>query len=124
MVGASGQREDSVRDGTRTCVTVRRPLFERPGAGGRGGVALVCAPAGSGKTVLLRSWIDHANLGDHTGWVSVEHDERDAQRFWRSEIDERRGTAGAAAFVDELTPTPTFDGDAGVGPPGAAPRSP
>jgi hypothetical protein len=34
-----------------------------------GGVTLVCAPAGSDKTVLLRAWVDHANLDDHTGWV-------------------------------------------------------
>jgi ATP/maltotriose-dependent transcriptional regulator MalT len=53
-------------------------------ASARRGPMLVCALAGSGKTVLLRSWIDHANLGDHTGWASVEHDERDAQRFWWS----------------------------------------
>jgi len=76
----------------------RVPLFDRLGAAGRGGVTLVCSPAGSGKTVLLRSWIDHANLGDHTGWVSVEHVERDAQRFWRSVIDELRGTVGAEAL--------------------------
>ena len=30
--------------------------------------------------------------------VSVEHDERDAQRFWRSVIDELRGTVGAEAL--------------------------
>jgi LuxR family maltose regulon positive regulatory protein len=88
----------------------RAPLFERLEAAGRGSVTLVCAPAGSGKSVLLRSWIDHANLGDHTGWVSVERDERDAQRFWRSVIDELRGTVGANAFMDRLTPTPSFDG--------------
>jgi LuxR family maltose regulon positive regulatory protein len=92
----------------------RAPLFERLGAAGRGGVGLVCAPPGSGKTVLLRSWIDHANLGDHTGWVSVEHDERDAQRFWLSVIDELRGTVGADAFMERLTPTPDFDGGAVV----------
>jgi len=113
-VGATAQPDDGVRASTRTPVMARVPLFERLGAAGRGGVALVCASAGSGKTVLLRSWVDHANLGDHTGWVSVEHDERDAQRFWRSVIDELRGTVGADAFMDELTPTPVFDGEAVV----------
>src|SRR5246127_705297 len=92
----------------------RAPLFERLGAVGPGGVTLVCAPAGSGKTVLLRSWIDQASLGDHTGWVSVERDERDAQRFWLSVIDELRGTVGANAFMDRLTPAPSFDGVAVV----------
>jgi LuxR family transcriptional regulator, maltose regulon positive regulatory protein len=97
IVGVTAQPDDGVRASTRTPVMARLPLFERLGAAGRGGVTLVCAPAG-GKTVLLRSWIDHANPGDHTGWVSVEHDERDPQRFWRSVIDELRGTVGAEAL--------------------------
>jgi LuxR family maltose regulon positive regulatory protein len=90
-VGVTAQPDDGVRASTRTPVMARVALFDRLGAAGRGGVALVCSPAESGKTVLLRSWIDHANLGDHTGWVSVEHDERDAQRFWRSVVYELRG---------------------------------
>ena len=113
-MGITAQPDDGVRAGTRTPVMARAPLFERLGAAAPGGVTLVCAPAGSGKTVLLRSWIDHASLGDHTGWVSVDHEERDPQRFWRSVIDELRGTVGANAFVDELTPTPSFDGEAVV----------
>ena len=36
----------------------RRGLFERLSAGSPVGVTLVSAPAGSGKTVLLRSWIE------------------------------------------------------------------
>ena len=36
----------------------RDTLFERLSASEAGGVVLVCAPAGSGKTVLLRSWIE------------------------------------------------------------------
>jgi LuxR family maltose regulon positive regulatory protein len=114
IVGVTAQPDDGVRASTRTPVMARAPLFERLQAAGRGSVTLVCAPAGSGKSVLLRSWIDHANLGDHTGWVSVERDERDAQRFWRSVFDELRGTVGANAFLDRLTPTPSFDGVAVV----------
>ena len=114
IVGVTAQPDDGVRARTRTPVMARASLFGRLGAVGRGGVGLVCAPAGSGKTVLLRSWIEHANLGDHTGWVSVDHDERDAQRFWLSAIDELRGTVGTGAFLDELTPTPSFDGEAVV----------
>jgi ATP/maltotriose-dependent transcriptional regulator MalT len=32
-----------------------------------GGVVLVCAPAGSGPTVSLRSWIETAGLEDQVG---------------------------------------------------------
>lgn len=99
---------------TRTPVTARVSLFERLSAAAPCGLTLVSAPAGSGKTMLLRSWIDHADLGDHTGWVAVEPDERDGQRFWRSVIDELHRTAGAAGVVDKFTPTPDFDGDAVV----------
>jgi LuxR family maltose regulon positive regulatory protein len=42
---------------------VSRPgLWERLGASAR--VMVVSVPAGSGKTVLLRSWIDAAGLGE------------------------------------------------------------
>jgi LuxR family transcriptional regulator, maltose regulon positive regulatory protein len=65
----------------------REGLFDRLTAAGPGGVILVCAPAGRGKTVLVRSWIGAADLKDRVAWVSVERGERDAQRFWLSLID-------------------------------------
>ena len=56
---------------------VSRPgLFERLGASTR--VTVVSAPAGSGKTVLLRSWIGGAGLAEHAAWVAVGRGERDA----------------------------------------------
>ena len=56
----------------------RDALFERLSAPEGGGVVLVCAPAGSGKTMLLRSWIEAAGLRDRVAWVSVERGEQDA----------------------------------------------
>ncbi|MGO9954490.1 MAG: LuxR C-terminal-related transcriptional regulator [Solirubrobacteraceae bacterium] len=88
----------------------RDTLFERLSAP-EGGVVLVCAPAGSGKTVLLRSWIEAAGLEDQVGWVSVERAERDAQRFWLSVID---ALAGAVGVVQRVAPAPTFNGRAMV----------
>ena len=76
-----------------------------------GGVLLVSAPAGSGKTVLLRSWIEAAGLEDRAGWVSVERAERDAQRFWLAVID---ALAGAVDVVERVAPAPTFHGRAAV----------
>jgi LuxR family transcriptional regulator, maltose regulon positive regulatory protein len=92
-------------------IVARRALFELLSEGGTG-VALVSAPAGSGKTVLLRSWIDDARLADRVAWVSVERGEQDAQRFWLSVIEELRAAVGADAFVEKLTPMPEFDGGA------------
>jgi LuxR family maltose regulon positive regulatory protein len=86
-------------------------LFDRLSAHEGGGVVLVCAPAGSGKTVLLRSWIEAAGLEDQVGWVSVERGERDAQRFWLSVIDE---LADAVGVVQRVAPAPTFNGRAVV----------
>src|SRR5713226_2042474 len=64
---------------------VSRPgLFERLAASAR--VTVVSAPPGSGKTVLLRSWIGEAGLGDRAAWVLVGRGERDPQRFWLSVI--------------------------------------
>ena len=64
--------------------------------------------------MLLRSWINHAGLGDRTAWVSVERDERDAQRFWLAVIDELARTVSAEACLDNLAPTLHFDGEAVV----------
>ena len=87
----------------------RGALYERLSTPEGGGVALVCAPAGSGKSVLLRSWIEAAGLEDQAGWVSVERGERDAQRFWLSVID---ALAGAVGVVQRVAPAPTFNGRA------------
>ena len=66
---------------------VRRPaLFARLSAAGPGGVVVVQAPAGSGKTMLLRSWIEEESLQRRAAWVSVEPDEHDAERFWHSAV--------------------------------------
>jgi LuxR family maltose regulon positive regulatory protein len=95
-------------------VVPRRALFELLAAGIAGGVSLISGPAGSGKTVLLRSWIAETGLGSRAAWVSVERGERDAQRFWLAVMRELRAAAGADEFVDKLAPAPEFDGNAVV----------
>jgi LuxR family maltose regulon positive regulatory protein len=77
-------------------------------------VTLVSAPPGSGKTALLRSWVDDARRSDRVAWVSVERDESDAQRFWLSVVTELRAAAGGEACVERLIPTPDFGGEAVV----------
>src|SRR5215469_12203620 len=75
----------------------RGRLFGRLERAGR--VALVSAPAGSGKTVLLRSWIDKAGLADRAAWVSAGRDLRDPQQFWVCVADALRGTAAGGGLV-------------------------
>jgi LuxR family maltose regulon positive regulatory protein len=90
---------------------VPRPgLFELLRAAGR--VVQVSAPAGSGKTFLLRSWIAAEGLGDRAAWVSVGRGERDPQAFWLSVLDSLRRTGAGAERVRELTAAPGLDGAA------------
>jgi LuxR family maltose regulon positive regulatory protein len=89
----------------------RPALFERLSAAPAGGVTLVCAPAGSGKTVLLRSWA--AELGEPVTWVTVERGERDAQRLWLHLIDALADDAGGDV-VERVSPAPSFAGAAVV----------
>jgi LuxR family transcriptional regulator, maltose regulon positive regulatory protein len=46
-------------------------------------VTVISAPAGSGKTSLLRAWADRAAAVHRVAFVSVEREQRDAGLFWR-----------------------------------------
>jgi LuxR family maltose regulon positive regulatory protein len=88
--------------------------LDRLSAAGPGDVILVCAPAGSGKTVLVRSWVESAAPADPIAWISVEREERDAQRFWLAVIDGLADAAGEHGFVERVAATPAFGGQAVV----------
>lgn len=93
---------------------ISRPgLFELLGTAER--VVQVSAPAGSGKTFLLRSWIAARGLSDRTAWVSVGREERDPQAFWLAVLDSLRETRIGAEWVRELTAAPGLDGATVVG---------
>jgi LuxR family transcriptional regulator, maltose regulon positive regulatory protein len=88
---------------------VSRPrLFGRLAAQAR--VSVVSAPPGSGKTVLLRSWISESGLAERAAWVPAGRGERDPQRFWLSVLAELRQTAAGSALVRDLTAAPDLDG--------------
>jgi LuxR family maltose regulon positive regulatory protein len=89
-------------------VVSRPALWERLGAAGR--VTVVSAPAGSGKTVLLRSWIGAAGLAERAAWVPVGRDERDPQRLWLAMLDALRQTAPGSVLVRPLTAAPDLTG--------------
>ena len=95
-------------------VVARKAVLQLLPAAGRGGVTLVSASPGSGKTMLLRSWLDATGRGDRAAWVSVDRGERDAQRFWLAVVEQLRAAVGADASVETLAPTPDFDGVAVV----------
>jgi LuxR family transcriptional regulator, maltose regulon positive regulatory protein len=89
-------------------VVPRPGLFERLGASAR--VTVLSAPPGSGKTVLLRSWIGQRGLADRAAWVSVGRGEQDPQRFWLSVLGALRQTSAGSRLVRELTAAPDLDG--------------
>jgi LuxR family transcriptional regulator, maltose regulon positive regulatory protein len=86
----------------------RRALFGRLAEAER--VVQISAPAGSGKTVLVRSWIAEADLAEQAAQVLVARGERDPRRFWVGVADALRGTAAGSALVRPLTAAPGLDG--------------
>jgi LuxR family transcriptional regulator, maltose regulon positive regulatory protein len=94
----------AARDG----VVSRPGLFHQLARARR--VVQVSAPPGSGKTVLLRSWIAESGLAGCAAWVSVPGEERDPQRLWISVINALRDTDVGSALVRPLTAAPDLDG--------------
>jgi LuxR family transcriptional regulator, maltose regulon positive regulatory protein len=88
-------------------VVSRRALFRRLAEAER--VVQISAPAGSGKTVLMRSWIAEAGLARHASWVPGDGQELDSRPFWISVADALRGTAPGSALVRPLTAAPDLD---------------
>jgi len=73
-------------------------------------MSVVSAPAGSGKTVLLRSWLGQAGAAAHAAWVPAGRGEREPQRFWLSVLAALRQTVVGDALVQPLTAAPNLDG--------------
>jgi LuxR family maltose regulon positive regulatory protein len=88
-------------------VVARDGLFQRLTQAQR--VVQVSAPAGSGKTVLLGSWIAESGLAGRVAWVSLPGD-CDAQQFWISVVGALRDTAVGSGLVHGLTGAPDLDG--------------
>src|SRR5215470_6332884 len=102
--GPGGPAAPPVRGG----VVSRCALFGRLSEAER--VVQVSAPAGSGKTVLMRSWIAEAGLGRAAAWVPMDGQERDPRGFWVSVAGALRGTTAGSELVRPLTAAPDLDG--------------
>ena len=63
-------------------VVARPRLFALLDAGVERSVTLLAAPAGSGKTMLLTSWMSAAPLPGPVAWLSLDPGDNDPARFW------------------------------------------
>jgi len=89
-------------------VVARQVLFDRLRGPAR--VAVVSGPAGSGKTVLLRSWTGQAGMAGRAAWVAAGGDEQDPQRFWLSVVGALRWTGPGSVLVQAVSAAPDLDG--------------
>ena len=72
-------------------------------------VTVISAPAGSGKTSLLRAWADRPGQPHRLVVVQVQRDQQDAQQFWLALLDAVRRGSGTASRAEAPAATPDFN---------------
>jgi LuxR family transcriptional regulator, maltose regulon positive regulatory protein len=77
-------------------------------------VTLISAPAGSGKTSLLRAWADGPGQRSRLAVVQVQRDQQDSQQFWLAVLAAIRRASGTASEGEQLAATPDFN-EAAIG---------
>jgi len=79
-----------------------------------GKVTVISAPAGSGKTSLLRAWADRPGQPHGLAVLQVQRDQHDDQQFWLALLDAVRQATGADSGAQPPAATPDFNGPAMV----------
>jgi LuxR family transcriptional regulator, maltose regulon positive regulatory protein len=74
-----------------------------------GKVAVISAPAGSGKTSLLRVWADRPDRAHRIAFVPVPRGQEDAQQFWLALLSAVRHASGTTSDTEPPTATPDFN---------------
>jgi LuxR family maltose regulon positive regulatory protein len=75
-------------------------------------VALISAPAGSGKTSLLRAWADGPGQQYRLADMQVRRDQQDSQQFWLGVLSAIRRASGTHGDGEQLAATPDFNEEA------------
>jgi LuxR family maltose regulon positive regulatory protein len=77
-------------------------------------VTIISAPAGSGKTSLLRAWADRPGQPHRLAVMHVQRDQRDAQQFWLALLTAVRQACAPTSRAEPPAATPDFNGRAMV----------
>jgi LuxR family transcriptional regulator, maltose regulon positive regulatory protein len=72
-------------------------------------VMIISAPAGSGKTSLVRMGADDLDRAQRVAFVSVRRGQQDARQFWLALLEAVRRASGATGGGEPPAGTPDFD---------------
>ena len=75
-------------------------------------VTIISAPAGSGKTSLLRAWAGRPGQPGPLAVLQVQRDQQDAQQFWLALLDAVRDASATAGRAEPPAATPDFNAPA------------
>ena len=75
-------------------------------------MTIISAPAGSGKTSLLRAWAGRPGQPGRLAFVQVQRDQHDAQQFWLALLGAVRHATGASSDAELPAATPDFNAPA------------
>jgi LuxR family transcriptional regulator, maltose regulon positive regulatory protein len=78
-------------------------------------VTIISAPAGSGKTSLLRAWAGRPGQPRWLAVLQVRRDQHDAQQFWLALLGAVRQATGADSGAEPPTAIPDFNAPAMAG---------
>jgi LuxR family maltose regulon positive regulatory protein len=77
-------------------------------------VTIISAPAGSGKTSLLRAWAGRPEQPRRLALLQVQRDQQDAQQFWLALLDAVSHDSATTGRAEPPAATPDFNAPAMV----------
>jgi LuxR family maltose regulon positive regulatory protein len=101
-------------DGARSGLIDRPDLIAALDRAAEKKVTVISAPAGSGKTSLLRLWAGRRGQDRRIAFVSVRPGQHDAQLFWLTLLAAVRDALGTDRGAEPPPATPGFNGPAMV----------
>jgi LuxR family transcriptional regulator, maltose regulon positive regulatory protein len=72
-------------------------------------VTIISAPAGSGKTSLLRAWANHPDREHRIAFVSVRRDQEGTQQFWLALLNAVRHASGTTSETEPPAAAPDLN---------------